>query len=159
MAASLRPSSSPRTRFSRRASIWRLGAVAYRLQASFLPGHDSRVERKLDALSMAELDLSSPTVLEKGCVYLAPTGGASSAAEGGVGEGQSEEHHGRLDVFTLLITDGGVEFERVPDGYSGPLFAEIVPRTFSVIVQQGCGCRSCGSCGASRRPRTACSCA
>ena len=44
---------------------------------------------------------------------------------------------GRLDVFTRLITDGGVEFERVPDGYSGPLFAEIVPRTFSVIVQQG----------------------
>ena len=115
----------------------RLGAVAYRLQASFLPGHDSRVERKLDALSMAELDLSSPTVLEKGCVYLAPLMERLRLPRGVSAKANPKSTTGRLDVFTRLITDGGVEFERVPDGYSGPLFAEIVPRTFSVIVQQG----------------------
>ena len=115
----------------------RLGAVAYRLQASFLPGRDSIVKRKLDALSMAELDLSSPTVLEKGCVYLAPLMEHLRLPRGVSAKANPKSTTGRLDVFTRLITDKGVEFERVPDGYSGPLFAEIVPRTFSVIVQQG----------------------
>ena len=115
----------------------RLGAVAYRLQASFLPGRDSLVERKLDALSMAEMDLSLPTVLEKECVYLAPLMESLRLPRGVSAKANPKSTTGRLDVFTRLITDGGVEFERVPDGYSGPLFAEIVPRTFSVIVQQG----------------------
>ncbi len=115
----------------------RLGAVAYRLQASFLPGRRSTVERKLDVLSMAELDLSSPTVLEKGCVYLAPLIESLRLPRGLSAKANPKSTTGRLDVFTRLITDYGAEFERVPDGYSGPLFAEIVPRTFSVIVQQG----------------------
>ncbi len=115
----------------------RLGAVAYRLQASFLPGRDSMVKRKLDALSMAELDLSSPTVLEKGCVYLAPLMEHLRLPRGVSAKANPKSTTGRLDVFTRLITDKGVEFERVPDGYKGPLYAEIVPRTFSVIVQQG----------------------
>ena len=115
----------------------RLGAVAYRLQASFLPGRHSTVERKLDTLSMAELDLSSPTVLEKGCVYLAPLMESLRLPRGLSAKANPKSTTGRLDVFTRLITDYGSEFERVPDGYSGPLFAEIVPRTFSVIVQRG----------------------
>ena len=49
----------------------RLGSRAHRLQASFLPGN-APVESKLDYLSLAELDLSNPTILERGCVYLVP---------------------------------------------------------------------------------------
>ncbi len=115
----------------------RLGAVAYRLQASFLPGRNATVERKLDAFSMAELDLSSPTVLEKGCVYLAPLMESLRLPRGLSARANPKSTTGRLDVFTRLITDYGSEFERVSDGYSGPLFAEIVPRTFPVIVQRG----------------------
>lgn len=44
---------------------------------------------------------------------------------------------GRLDVFTRLITDGGTEFDRVEGGYSGPLYAEISPRSFSVLARPG----------------------
>lgn len=115
----------------------RLGAVAYRLQASFLPGPSSTVERKLGVLSMAELDLSAPTVLEKGCVYLAPLMESLRLPPGLSARANPKSTTGRLDVFTRLITDYGREFERVRDGYAGPLFAEIVPRTFSVIVQRG----------------------
>ena len=35
------------------------------------------------------------------------------------------------------MTDGGVDFEVVPKGYSGDLYVEIVPRTFSIIVSTG----------------------
>ena len=114
----------------------RLGESVHRLQASFLPG-SAAVSEKLEALSMACLDLSTPVILERGCVYLArlleelrlPAGVSASA--------NPKSTTGRLDVFTRLITDGGAEFERVPEGYSGPLFAEIMPRTFPVVVRPG----------------------
>lgn len=115
----------------------RLGGAAYRLQASFLPGPSSTVERKLGVLSMAALDLSAPTVLEKGCVYLAPLMESLRLPPGLSARANPKSTTGRLDVFTRLITDYGREFERVRGGYAGPLFAEIVPRTFSVIVQRG----------------------
>ena len=115
----------------------RLGAVAHRLQASFLPGAHAKVESKLEALSTARLDLSSPTVLEKRCVYLVPLQESLRLPDGVWAKANPKSTTGRLDVFTRLITDYGSEFERVRDGYSGPLFAEIVPRTFSVIVRKG----------------------
>ncbi len=115
----------------------RLGAVAYRLRASFLPGQLSTVARKLETLSMARLDLSSPTVFEKGCVYLAPLQESLRLPDGVSARANPKSTTGRLDVFTRLITDYGREFEWVPNKYSGPLFAEVVPRTFSIIVQQG----------------------
>ena len=115
----------------------RLGAVAYRLRASFLPGCRSTVVRKLETLSMARLDLSSPTVLEKRCMYLVPLMESLRLPAGVSAKANPKSTTGRLDVFTRLITDYGTDFELVPDGYSGPLFAEIVPRTFSIVVQQG----------------------
>ena len=116
----------------------RLGSVAYRLQASFLPGRESTVRRKLDGLAMAELDLTRPTVLEKGCVYLVPLMEQLRIPEELEAKANPKSTTGRLDVFTRLITDYGFEFERVPKGgYVGPLYAEIVPRTFSIIVHPG----------------------
>jgi len=40
-------------------------------------------------------------------------------------------------TLTRAITDGGTEFDRVAPGYSGPLYAEICPRSFSVLVRPG----------------------
>ena len=115
----------------------RLGPRAYRLQASFLPGN-APVEAKLDYLSLAELDLSSRTVLERGCVYLVPLmEGLDLRGEPLAAKANPKSTTGRLDVFTRLIVDGGAEFERVPQGYRGPLYAEIMPRTFPVIVRPG----------------------
>ena len=115
----------------------RLGRVAWRIQASFLPGLESTVQRKLVDLSMTELDLSRPTVLEKRCVYLAPLMEALRLPDHLEARANPKSTTGRLDVFTRLITDGGAEFESVPKGYAGPLYAEIVPRTFSVTVRAG----------------------
>jgi deoxycytidine triphosphate deaminase len=40
-------------------------------------------------------------------------------------------------VFTRVITDQAREFDMVEAGYAGPLFAEISPRTFPVLVRTG----------------------
>ena len=114
----------------------RLGAKIYRLQASFLPGK-STVEEKLRSLSMACLDLSESTVLESGCVYLVPLMEELQLPPDVSAKANPKSTTGRLDVFTRLIIDGGTEFERVPRGYSGPLYAEIMPRTFPVVTRPG----------------------
>ena len=115
----------------------RLGPVAYRLQASFLPGGTSTVQAKLDDLAMARIDLSRPMVFEKHCVYLVPLVEQLRLPDDLAAKANPKSTTGRLDVFTRLITDYGTEFERVEKGYVGPLYAEVVPRTFSVIVSTG----------------------
>lgn len=115
----------------------RLGRCAYRLQASFLPGSEWTVERKLAGLSMAEIDISRTTVLEKNCVYLVKLMETLELPENLEAKANPKSTTGRLDVFTRLITDYGSEFERVKKGYKGPLYAEIMPRTFPVVVHPG----------------------
>lgn len=114
----------------------RLGTEAYRLHASFLPG-GSTVQAKLDELSMVRIDLRRPTVFEKHCVYLVPLVEQLRLPANFSAKANPKSTTGRLDVFTRLITDYGTEFERVGKGYVGPLYAEVVPRTFSIIVSAG----------------------
>jgi dCTP deaminase len=115
----------------------RLGPIAYRLQASFLPGAASTVEKKLKSMTMAVLDLEQGAVLERGCVYLVPLMERLRLPENVSAIANPKSTTGRLDVFTRLITDYGDEFERVAEAYVGPLYAEIVPRTFSIVVRPG----------------------
>lgn len=115
----------------------RLGAVAYRIQASFLPGRYSTVMDRVRALHMAEIDISKPAVLERGCVYIVPLMEQLNLAPDMSGKANPKSTTGRLDIFNRLITDYGVEFEHVANGYTGPLYAEIVPRTFTVILGAG----------------------
>ena len=115
----------------------RLSRQAYRLQASFLPGSKSKVESKLAHLAMREMDLSHPTILEKDCVYLVKLMEELRLPDDLEARANPKSTTGRLDVFTRLITEYGTEFERVRNRYSGPLYAEIMPRTFSVVVHPG----------------------
>ena len=115
----------------------RLGARAWRVQASFLPGAKNRVEDKLKALSMHEIDLRGGAVLEKGCVYIAEIMEGLNLPDNITALANPKSSTGRLDVFTRLIVDGADEFEFVREGYCGPLYAEISPRTFSILARQG----------------------
>src|SRR5581483_11387298 len=113
----------------------RLGPVAYRVRASFLPGRGSTVLKKAEEFKTHEIDLSRPSVLEKGCVYVVPLMEEWRLPPNISGKANPKSTTGRLDIFTRLITDYGTEFERVPAGYSGGLYLEIVPRTFSILVR------------------------
>jgi dCTP deaminase len=115
----------------------RLGEVAYRVRASFLPGARASVRDKLDQLSMHRIDLTGGAVLEKDCVYIVPLCEFLSLRKRTSAEANPRSSIGRLDVFARVITDGGTEFDRVRDGYKGPLYAEVSPRSFSVLVRTG----------------------
>ncbi len=115
----------------------RLGDIAHRVRASFLPGPNSTVEAKINDLRMTRVDLTSASVFEKDCVYIVPLLEEVHLPDNISGKANPKSTTGRLDVFTRLITDYGVEFDRVPAGYKGKLYAEIVSRTFTVRIRAG----------------------
>jgi dCTP deaminase len=115
----------------------RLGPIAYRVRASFLPGPDATVMEKIAQLDGLAIDLTQGAVLEKGCVYVVPLLESLSLSPLIAGFANPKSSTGRLDILTRLITDRTAAFDRVERGYQGPLYVEIAPRTFSVVVRTG----------------------
>ncbi len=115
----------------------RLGNMAYRVRASFLTGGKATVVERLKEFEMHRVDLSDGAVLEKGAVYLVPLMERLALPDGIQAVANAKSSTGRLDLLTRTITDYGVEFDRIPAGYTGPLYAEICPRSFSVLVRPG----------------------
>lgn len=115
----------------------RLGQVAYRVRASFLAGHGRTVAERLEEFEMHRVDLTDGAVLEKGCVYVVPLMERLDLPQDVQAVANAKSSTGRLDLLTRTICDGGTEFDRITAGYSGPLFAEICPRSFSVLVRPG----------------------
>jgi dCTP deaminase len=114
----------------------RLGNVAYRIRSSFLP-QDRRVEEVLAELSMYRMDLTNGGILERGSVYLIPLLESLSLPENVMGRTNPKSSTGRMDVFTRVITDFSRRFEEIYEGYSGQLYLEVVPRSFTVRVEPG----------------------
>ena len=115
----------------------RLGPTAFRVRASFLPGPGASVADKLAHVVMHEIDLTEGAVLEAGCVYIVPLLERAAFSARISGTANPKSSTGRIDVFTRLITDQAVAFDRVAAGYQGPLYAEICPQTFPVLVRMG----------------------
>lgn len=116
----------------------RLGDVAWRLRASFLPGQDRSVADCLkNGLKLHELPLGDGAVLETGCVYLVELQEALKLPEDLSVAMNPKSSTGRLDVFTRVIGDQATAFDQVPAGYAGPLYVEISPRTFSILARPG----------------------
>ena len=115
----------------------RLGPSAYRIRASFLPGPHATVQERLHLLALHEIDLRHGAVLETGCVYLVPLAEALALPEAIAADTNPKSSTGRLDVFVRVIADRARAFDRIEAGYRGPLFLEISPRTFPVLVREG----------------------
>jgi len=115
----------------------RLDARAYRVPASFLPGPGRTVAQRLDDLATHEVDLSRPMVLERNCVHIVPLQERLALPPGVSARANPKSSSGRLDIFVRIICDGGQTFDEIPEGYQGPLYAEVVPRSFPVIAAAG----------------------
>ncbi|MGH9737588.1 MAG: 2'-deoxycytidine 5'-triphosphate deaminase [Candidatus Acidiferrales bacterium] len=122
----------------------RLGNVAYRVQASFLPSREATVTAKISDLKLADLDLTKPMMLERGAVFVIPVLETLALPHDISGAANPKSTTGRLDIFTRLVTEGGIgsdpedlQFERVPKGYRGRLYVEVVSRTFPIVLSAG----------------------
>src|SRR2546421_3727784 len=114
----------------------RLGDIAYRVRASFLPGRATVAER-IEHLKLHEIALGDGAVLETGAVYIVPLLESLALPPGIAAAANPKSSTGRLDVFTRAITDRARGFDRIEPGYHGPLYAEISPKTFPILVREG----------------------
>jgi len=142
----------------------RLGEIAYRVRSSFLPENET-VERKLERLEQYHFSLKGGAVLEENAVYIIPllerlnlpkshyaySNGPKISGEG-INNGDTirlfaqenlsakanpKSSTGRLDIFTRVITDYSHRFEEITPGYQGPLYVEVVPKSFPIKVKTG----------------------
>jgi dCTP deaminase len=121
----------------------RLGRKAYRLISSFLP-ELSAISSRLNVMDfyqsdlvMYEMDLSEGAILEKGHVYLVPLLEELALPATIRARANPKSTTGRLDVFTRVVTDLTSGFDEIRAGYRGPLFLEVVPRSFAIKVRTG----------------------
>ena len=115
-----------------------LGAVAYRLRCSFLPGSNHTVEQRLHDFVMGEVDLARDgAVLETNRPYLIPLVEGLDLPDDIRGKANPKSSTGRIDVFTRLITDRGQRFDEIESGYRGPLYLEVSSSTFTIKVHPG----------------------
>ena len=115
----------------------RLGQTAWRVRASFLPGPAHTVADKLDRLKLHEINLADGAVLETGCVYIVPLMESLALPAEISASANPKSSTGRLDIFTRVMTDHGHEFDKIAAGYHGPLYLEVSPRTFPIVVRAG----------------------
>jgi dCTP deaminase len=115
----------------------RLGARVWRVRASFLPGRGRTVAERIAQVAMHELDLTKGVVLERGCVYIAELQESLDLPPAVSARANPKSSTGRVDVFVRLLSDSGPAFDDVGKGYQGPLYIEIAPQTFSVLVRRG----------------------
>ena len=115
----------------------RLGPIAYRVRASFLPGPRTTVAERIAELRLHEIALTVGAVLETGCVYIVPLLESLALPDDIAAAANPKSSTGRLDVFTRVIADETRGFDRISAGYHGPLYAEISPKTFPVLVREG----------------------
>jgi dCTP deaminase len=115
----------------------RLGTQAFRVRASFLPGPTASVMERVTKLGGAPIDLSAGAVLEKGVVYVAKLMEHVNLGSEIEGTANPKSSTGRLDVLTRLITDEATAFDRIAAGHKGPLYVEVAPLTFSIVVRKG----------------------
>src|SRR5437667_5460149 len=115
----------------------RLGDVAYRVRASFLPGPGATVAERIDELKLHEIDLTDGAVLETNCVYIVPLLESLALPPEIVAAAKPKGSTGRSDGFPRVIADGTRRFDMIGAGYHGPLYAEISPKTFPVLLREG----------------------
>src|SRR6266545_4538607 len=114
-----------------------LGTTAYRLQCSFLPDRESSVDDKLRRYTLEEFSIADGAILERGRAYLLPLQEELALPESVRGRANPKSSTGRLDIFTRVISDANARFDDIPLGYTGPLYLEVVPRSFIIRVQTG----------------------
>lgn len=115
----------------------RLGRTAYEIQASFLPNASNVMERISELTVGKPISLADGAVLRKGSVYIVQLMEGVRLDKDTFGVANPKSSTGRLDVLTRLITNKGTAFDRIEKSYNGPLFIEIAPLTFNILVRTG----------------------
>lgn len=114
-----------------------LSSECYRMPGSILALRDESVRSLIDQLSLEEVNLSNPTTLARSQVYLVRLRERFALPDDLEAYTNSKSSTGRLDLATRVIADSSPRYDRLPNGYQGEIWLELIPKSFDVVVQAG----------------------
>ncbi len=120
-----------------------LSAEAYRMPGSILPlaGRGDvageRVRDLVTSLALERVDLAQPTCLGRDQVYFVRLNERLDLPAGLEAYANGKSSTGRVDLATRVLADGSPRYDRVPAGYRGELWLELIPRSFNIVAQSG----------------------
>lgn len=129
---------SERTRFNGSSFDLPLGNRYWIMKGSCRTGQAMKVSDivRLYARDETGVAFRSSTKFTRGSVYLFKLGCELNLKGTKVqGKATARSSIGRLDVLVRLVTDECSEFDRVIEDYAGPLYAEVTPITFDLILR------------------------
>ncbi len=116
----------------------RLGKKAVCVRSTGLP-HRRTVAELAESKKKYEFDLKldEPNLLEVGHTYLIPLLETCSLPPEYQIEFSPKSSIGRCDVFVRVVCDHFSHYDLTPRGYHGPLWVEVTPLSFDVLVCAG----------------------
>jgi dCTP deaminase len=115
----------------------RLGPLAHRVRAGFLPER-ATIEERLAELSTSQVSLEGAGgVLERGSIYLVPLEEELALPADLVARFNPRSSTGRTDMFTRVLVPGCSRFDEAPPGFRGRLWIEVAPLSFPVRLKRG----------------------
>jgi len=118
-----------------------LGSTGYEMKGTTKPIEGRDYEEILDDDKYVKdrLTLKKPVVLRPGRTYVFKLKEAIYFKNGHYFRGQATGRSsvGRLDVLTRLIGSHCPSYDELPSDFSGVLYLEVTPITFSIMVKQG----------------------
>lgn len=114
-----------------------ISAEAYKLPGSMLPLRGERIRDLLHTFQARPIDLSEPTVLDRGLVYLIRLNESLNLPSAVGCYTNSKSSTGRIDLQTRTLSDGNPRYEKHPRGYVGEMWMEVIPKSFDIRLQQG----------------------
>ena len=112
-----------------------LSHKCYRIKASFIP-NNIKISKIISKLSLSKINLNQNQLLEKNCIYLCELNEKLNLPHDIMGKSNPKSTTGRLDIFTRVITENGQEYDSINYNYSGKLYLEIIPQSFSIIINR-----------------------
>ena len=112
-----------------------LSDKCHRIKASFIP-NNIKISKVIKELSLSKIDLNQNTLLEKNCIYLCELNEKLNLPNNIMGKSNPKSTTGRLDIFTRVITENGREYDFIDYKYTGKLYLEIIPQSFSIIIKK-----------------------
>ena len=114
-----------------------LGVEAYSMPGSLLPLYGERVRDLIERYSRFSVDLRNPNVLIKDNVYLVRLRESLKLPEEIAAYANNKSSTGRIDLQTRVLCDGNPRYDKIPAGYQGDLWLEVIPKSFDIMARAG----------------------
>ncbi|MBI4598844.1 2'-deoxycytidine 5'-triphosphate deaminase [Candidatus Uhrbacteria bacterium] len=112
-----------------------LSDEAHRMRGTFLPQKGESMRDIVKRGTLFPASLAQP--LELCGIYLVRLNEKMRLPPGVYGCANNKSSSGRVNLQTRLLGDGVSQFDKIPPGYTGELWLEIIPKSFPVKLEAG----------------------